>query len=838
MKKIIILLSLILTISISNSFSQMQYSDFDCHFLSDTNVSTSNSFRGSVKPNRTDSSGNAIAPSESYFPVLVVFVQFKNEASDPRNSWPQNSAPAYLNNVIAKGKNTTGNWWNWYDPESEVFSSHWMEISRGVFHVISPVPDTLINGAFSVVLPYEASHYDSLGVPGGELKINEDIWKSISAQGLTDWRKFDRWKYDTTDSYFHFTDLGQGDGYVDMIYKIHKSRGSGGMVNYAGYNVLSWWSPETIYLVDTTNNIKINYGNNFIGSGITVAYRGQLAQYIGTAGHEHGHQLFCPWGHSTYSRVSFGFGFDDFYSPSDMILNGYMSPAIVTFNTTNYLGDYSSRNNGTGNLLKVPIQGDEYFLLASRNKYSKWDRVMIGDTAQIDPYVDNSSYGKGLYIYHIPNGLQYPGGDISQQDMECADGLFEWEYVGQSAQQVIHDCFVSGSNDWPYYKWKNVIYENDSSNLYPNSAPPNGSNRPIGDGISFRKYYGYVYPNYIYHVKWWGEGKQPLSSCDIGLDRVFTNYPDVYSRFDVGGDRGDPWKPGYNEVFSPYSSPNTNTWSNENSGIFIWYNSYSGSSPGEVASLKIYKAGTGGFSEDSILHLTPPSRPMGLKVEEFHPSGTYSCYPKLTWNHNMEPDMVRTGNLKKYQVYAAADSLMTLIPNNYVLASTLEIHSDSIPAYVDYSVHIFGCPYSQGTQGEKYPVRYYVKSVDKYDDTSVPSDFVQTVGETGAFLEEEPDNLNCTNINPDIPKEYYLDQNYPNPFNPVTKIRYDLPFDGKVSIRIYDINGRLILTLLNENKTAGRYETEFSGEDLSSGVYYYKIESGSFSRVRKMILIK
>ena len=227
---------------------------------------------------------------------------------------------------------------------------------------------------------------------------------------------------------------------------------------------------------------------------------------------------------------------------------------------------------------------------------------------------------------------------------------------------------------------------------------------------------------------------------------------------------------------------------------------------------------------------------MGLKVEEFHPSGTYSCYPKLTWNHNMEPDMVRTGNLKKYKVYAAADSLMTLIPNNYILAATLEIHSDSIPAYVDYNVHIFGCPYSQGTQGEKYPVRYYVKSVDKYEDISVPSDFVQTVGETGPFLEEEPDNL--ISINPDIPKEYYLDQNYPNPFNPVTKIRYDLPFDGKVSIRIYDINGRLISTIVNENKTAGRYEMEFNGEDLSSGVYYYKIESGSFSRVRKMILIK
>ncbi|MCB0728689.1 MAG: T9SS type A sorting domain-containing protein [Ignavibacteriae bacterium] len=86
--------------------------------------------------------------------------------------------------------------------------------------------------------------------------------------------------------------------------------------------------------------------------------------------------------------------------------------------------------------------------------------------------------------------------------------------------------------------------------------------------------------------------------------------------------------------------------------------------------------------------------------------------------------------------------------------------------------------------------------------------------------------------------KYALSQNYPNPFNPVTKIKYDIPFDGKVSIKIFDISGRLINTLVNEYKVAGRFETDFHGENLSSGVYYYRIESGEFSQVRKMILIK
>ncbi len=64
-------------------------------------------------------------------------MQFKNEANDPRNTWPLDSAPVYLDNVIAKVKNVADNWWDSYDPDTEVLSSHWLEVSRGVFHVKS-----------------------------------------------------------------------------------------------------------------------------------------------------------------------------------------------------------------------------------------------------------------------------------------------------------------------------------------------------------------------------------------------------------------------------------------------------------------------------------------------------------------------------------------------------------------------------------------------------------------------------------------------------------------------------------------------------------------------------
>lgn len=89
-----------------------------------------------------------------------------------------------------------------------------------------------------------------------------------------------------------------------------------------------------------------------------------------------------------------------------------------------------------------------------------------------------------------------------------------------------------------------------------------------------------------------------------------------------------------------------------------------------------------------------------------------------------------------------------------------------------------------------------------------------------------------------IPQNFNLGQNYPNPFNPVTKFRYELAKDVNVSISIYDMNGRQVETPVNEFKKAGSYSVTFNGSDLSSGIYFYKIETEFFSQTKKMILIK
>jgi photosystem II stability/assembly factor-like uncharacterized protein len=88
------------------------------------------------------------------------------------------------------------------------------------------------------------------------------------------------------------------------------------------------------------------------------------------------------------------------------------------------------------------------------------------------------------------------------------------------------------------------------------------------------------------------------------------------------------------------------------------------------------------------------------------------------------------------------------------------------------------------------------------------------------------------------PSDYRLEQNYPNPFNPATKITFALPKSGLVTLRVYDISGREITTLLNSSLNVGTYSYEFNGANLSSGVYFYKLEANGFSAVKKMMLIK
>ena len=89
-----------------------------------------------------------------------------------------------------------------------------------------------------------------------------------------------------------------------------------------------------------------------------------------------------------------------------------------------------------------------------------------------------------------------------------------------------------------------------------------------------------------------------------------------------------------------------------------------------------------------------------------------------------------------------------------------------------------------------------------------------------------------------IPDKYSLSQNNPNPFNPTTNINYSIPKSGLVTLRIFDLLGREVATLVNEEKITGNYTVEFDGSNLSSGTYFYRMESGTFIETKKMMLMK
>ena len=201
-----------------------------------------------------------------------------------------------------------------------------------------------------------------------------------------------------------------------------------------------------------------------------------------------------------------------------------------------------------------------------------------------------------------------------------------------------------------------------------------------------------------------------------------------------------------------------------------------------------------------------PLAPQNLTV-----SASAANHPLLNWTKNNEAD------LDYYKIYKYAYSEQGWIPYGTSNTNSFEDLNETF--------------LSGGYYANEHWVYYKVTAVDKVPNP-YESPYSNQVGAKvkGAGLEKS--NSGTT------PTEYALDQNYPNPFNPSTKISYSLKEEGLVTLKVYDILGKEIVTLVNENKPAGFYEAEFNASQLPSGMYIYKIQSGSFSDVKKMLLTK
>ena len=121
--------------------------------------------------------------------------------------------------------------------------------------------------------------------------------------------------------------------------------------------------------------------------------------------------------------------------------------------------------------------------------------------------------------------------------------------------------------------------------------------------------------------------------------------------------------------------------------------------------------------------------------------------------------------------------------------------------------------------------------------------FQQTTGIYKLNVTYTVPSVGIQTISQEIPEQYKLSQNYPNPFNPATKIRFHIPASAEitqriVSLKIYDILGKEIAVLVNENLKPGIYEVEWNVQNIPSGVYFYSLITNEFTQTKKMVVVK
>lgn len=225
-----------------------------------------------------------------------------------------------------------------------------------------------------------------------------------------------------------------------------------------------------------------------------------------------------------------------------------------------------------------------------------------------------------------------------------------------------------------------------------------------------------------------------------------------------------------------------------------------------------------------IVRVDPP--PEALSGVQAAPSGGH---PGITWTAGPETDLHGTARYRVYRYYRYCTSYFPNkqcgSPVDTVCLTPAGITSTSF-VDADWDIICQGC-YGTGLR----IAGYFVRAFDVGGNASAGSASVEfTVGDSGP-------------INPDkrgerIPTSFALGPNFPNPFNPTTTMTYALPQESYVILEIVDLLGRVVMTLVDEQQDAGFKEVRVDATQLSSGVYFYRLSAGSFTAMRKMMIMK
>jgi hypothetical protein len=287
------------------------------------------------------------------------------------------------------------------------------------------------------------------------------------------------------------------------------------------------------------------------------------------------------------------------------------------------------------------------------------------------------------------------------------------------------------------------------------------------------------------------------------------------------GKAGNLWNIGYNQVFSPWSNPKTGGALNGKGIIFDIQRQ------NEDGSFDILVK----FGVDNCEAGTHPSKPMWLRASKYYfdLERPHRFHPKLEWLFNTEPDVI--GNHGYYKIFRGM--IKNYVDPVYVLIDSVQSSQNT---YIDEKISLYDGGDSYGCAYKDRVYAYRISAVDNENLESVRSDRAVIKG----YIDPcETQGDNPAEINNNGTQREFSIFNYPNPFNPITEIRFTIPSDLFVTIRIYNTLGQVIETLIgNEYKKAGSYSVTFDGTNLASGIYFYYITAGDYHASKKMLLIK